>query len=103
MASAFESVTVLTQPVATKAATQSFGHILKIIYFGLLIKTAQGSVDWWVAATVIVLAMFGTTLSRKVLEAMSDANFRRWTRGVVLLTGSCYLVAGLWLLWKPNG
>ena len=89
--------------VATKAATQSFGHILKIIYFGLLIKTAQGSVDWWVAATVIVLAMFGTTFSRKVLEAMSDANFRRWTRGVVLVTGSCYLVAGLWLLWKPNG
>jgi uncharacterized protein len=87
--------------VATKAATQSFGHILKIIYFGLLIKTAQGSIDWWVAAAVIVLAMLGTTLSRKVLEAISDANFRRWTRGVVLVTGSCYLVAGLWLLWKP--
>jgi uncharacterized protein len=89
------------QVVATKAATQSFGHILKIIYFGLLLKTAQGSIEWWVAAVVIVLAMFGTTLSRKVLEAMSDANFRRWTRGVVLVTGSCYLVAGLWLLWKP--
>ncbi len=87
--------------VATKAATQSFGHILKIIYFGLLIKTSQGSIEWWVAAVVIVLAMFGTTLSRKVLEAMSDANFRRWTRGVVLVTGSCYLVAGLWLLRKP--
>ena len=86
--------------VATKAATQSFGHVLKIIYFALLLKTAHGSIEWWVAASVIVLAMIGTTASRKVLDAMSDANFRRWTRGVVMVTGSCYLVAGLWLLWN---
>lgn len=88
------------QVVATKAATQTFGHILKIIYFSLLLNTAHGSIEWWVAVPVVLLAMVGTTLSRKVLDAMSDASFRSWTRRVVLFTGSCYLAAGLWLVWR---
>ncbi len=87
------------QVVATKASTQSFGHILKIIYFGLLLNTAYGSIEWWMALAAVLLAMLGTTLSRKVLDAMSDANFRAWTRGTVLVVGSCYLAAGIWLQW----
>ncbi len=87
------------QVVATKAATQTFGHIFKIIYFGLLLNTAHGNIDWRVAASVILLAMVGTTFSRNVLDAMSDVSFRSWTRRIVLVTGSCYLAAGLWLLW----
>ena len=84
--------------VATKAMVQSFGHVLKIFYFGVLLSTARGAIAWWLAGSCILLAMFGTTLSRKVLEAMTDANFRTWTRRMVMVTGSCYLVTGLWLL-----
>jgi uncharacterized membrane protein YfcA len=84
--------------VATKAVTQSFGHMLKILYFGLLLTTAHGRIEWWVAVAAIILAMTGTTLSRKVLEAMSDAAFRQWTRGTVLVVGSIYLVSGIWML-----
>lgn len=84
--------------VATKAIGQAFGHILKIFYFGVLLSTAQGSIEWWLAGACVLLAMFGTTLSRKVLEAMTDANFRSWTRRTVMTTGICYLATGVWLL-----
>jgi len=87
------------QVVATKASTQSFGHVLKIIYFGLLLSTAYGSIEWWMAVGAVLLAMLGTNLSHKVLEAMSDANFRKWTRATVLVAGGCYLTAGVWLQW----
>lgn len=87
------------QVVATKASTQSFGHILKIIYFGVLLDTAHGNIEWWMAIGAVMLAMVGTNLSRKVLDRMSDADFRKWTSGTVMVTGSCYLLAGGWLQW----
>ena len=90
------------QVVATKASTQSFGHILKIFYFGVLlhsVNSAEGNIEWWMAIGAVLLAMVGTTLSRKVLDKMTDANFRKWTRGTVLVAATCYLAAGVWLQW----
>ena len=84
--------------VATKAISQTLGHLLKIIYFGLVLVGANGSVEWWMAAAMVVLAMIGTTLSRRVLERMNDANFRNWTRWTVMTMGTFYLVSGVWLL-----
>ena len=55
------------------------------------------------AIGAVMLAMAGTNLSRKVLDKMSDANFRKWTRGTVMVTGSCYLLAGVWLQWFGTG
>ena len=48
----------------------------------------------------MVAAVVGTSASRKVLEAMTDANFRNWTRRVVLAVGAVYLISGLWALLK---
>jgi uncharacterized membrane protein YfcA len=87
--------------VATKASTQSFGHIIKILYFGVLVGAAsRGSIEWWLGALMIVLAITGTTLSRKVLERLTDASFRQWTRWTVMVTGVVYLSSGAWLLAK---
>lgn len=87
------------QVVATKAATQSFGHLLKIIYFGGIVPAAA-EVDPWLALVMIGLAFAGTTLSRGVLERMSDADFRKWTRWTVLSIGVFYLASAGWLFWK---
>lgn len=84
--------------VATKAATQTLAHLIKIAYFGALLATNRGSIDWTFALAMVGLAVVGTTLSRKVLERMSDRDFRRWTRGTVSTIGAYYLCNGLWIL-----
>ena len=84
--------------VATKAASQTFAHLVKILYFGVLLASAQGSVEWWLALSMVALAVVGTTLSRKVLESMTDLNFRQWTRWTVSVIGVFYLCNGIWAL-----
>ena len=45
--------------VATKAAPQTFAHLLKIAYFGALLRsTAQGGVKWPFALAMVVLAEY---------------------------------------------
>jgi uncharacterized membrane protein YfcA len=85
--------------VATKAMTQSFTHLMKIAYFGAIAAAAQrGSVEPWLAAMMVLLAFAGTSLSKKVLERMDDAAFRRWTQAVVMTLGVFYLASGVLLL-----
>jgi len=84
--------------VATKAMTQSFTHVLKIFYFGTVLSLTGGQVHPLVAAMMVVLAIVGTSLSRRVLERMNDVSFRRWTRWTVLSLGALYLADGVTLL-----
>jgi uncharacterized protein len=85
--------------VATKAMTQSFTHLMKIGYFGAAAAAAQrGSVEPWLAAMMVLLALAGTSLSKRVLERMDDASFRRWTQAVVMALGVFYLGSGVLLL-----
>jgi uncharacterized protein len=88
------------QVVATKAVTQSFGHFLKIVYFGGIV-TAGVSVNVPLAVCMVALAFVGTTLSRSVLDRMNDADFRKWTKWTVLTLGVFYLASGAWMMiWK---
>jgi uncharacterized protein len=87
------------QVVATKACTQSFGHLLKIIYFGGIVPAAA-AIDPWLMGVMIALAFVGTTLSKSVLEKMSDANFRMWTRWTVWSIGAFYLASAAWMFWR---
>jgi uncharacterized membrane protein YfcA len=85
--------------VATKAMTQSFTHILKILYFGALVTAAErGAVEPWLAAMMVILAFAGTSLSRQVLERMNDRHFRLLTRWTVMAVGVFYLGSGVILL-----
>ena len=84
--------------VATKAMTQSFSHLQKIIYFGAMVAGARGVVEPWLAAMMVLLAFTGTSLSRRVLERMNDQSFRFWTRWTVMALGTYYIANGVWLL-----
>ena len=92
--------------VATKALTQSFGHLVKIVYFGgvavFLSAASKGEIEnslsFFLALSCVVLAFTGTTLSRRVLEKMTDADFRRWTQWTVMTLGVVNLGAGVYLL-----
>lgn len=85
--------------VATKAMTQSFSHISKIVYFGVVIS-AGGDVEPMLAAMMVAFAFLGTNLSKKVLEGMNDKSFRFWTKWTVIVIGIYYLVQGTWLLLR---
>ena len=84
--------------VATKAVTQSFAHLLRIFYFGSLSSAFEVVIPWWVYAAAIVPAVLGTTLAARVLEAMTDADFRRWSRRIIMAVSLTFIARGAWLL-----
>lgn len=88
------------QIVATKAAGQAFSHIAKIFVFGapLLAADEADMPAWWVFALAIPLSMLGTMLGGKVLDRISDVNFKRYTAWIVTLVGAGYLVKA-WTEW----
>jgi uncharacterized membrane protein YfcA len=84
--------------VATKAAAQVAGHLTKVVYFGTLVAGPGGREleQWLVMGFAAVFAVLGTTLSRRFLDAMSDLQFYRWTRRIILALGTVYIVQGVW-------
>lgn len=79
--------------VATKAATQVFAHLAKIVVYGapLLAGKAVGMPPLWVFAVAIPLSMAGTAVGGVILNRMTDVNFKRWTRWIVTAVGVGYL------------
>ncbi|MBP2297774.1 TSUP family transporter [Azospirillum picis] len=85
--------------VATKATIQSVGHAVKIVYFAPLVAASPGeSLGAPVLVLSVVMALVGTNLSRRVLDRMSDAQFRLWSRYMVMGTASIYLGQSLLML-----
>jgi uncharacterized membrane protein YfcA len=81
--------------VATKATTQTLSHLMKILYFGGVMAVEGANVSPWLAGAMVLLAFAGTSASRAVLERMSDASFRVWTRRTVMTVGAVYLASGI--------
>lgn len=82
--------------VATKAASQTLVHLMKSVYFGSLLASAESDLAWWFGLVMAALAIVGTSLSRRALEHMSEHNFRTWTRWTISSIGLFYLCNGLW-------
>jgi uncharacterized protein len=83
---------------ATKAITQTFSHILRAVYFGSL--AGIGDLHAVVWAPAMALALVGAVAAPFVLERMTDAGFRRWTKAIVFTIAVIYLVRGGLLLWR---
>ncbi len=85
------------QLVATKAICQVFGHLMKLIYFGGIVAEV-GTLDPVMVGLAIAASMLGTTLARRVLEAMTDAQFRRYADRLILAIATYYVGHATWLL-----
>src|SRR5215469_7145395 len=83
--------------IATKATCQVASHLTKLIYFGGIIDQAA-SLNPLLALVAVGASMLGTTLSRRVLEAMSDQQFRRWANRLITAVAGYYILYGGWLL-----
>jgi hypothetical protein len=42
--------------------------------------------------------MLGTSLARRILEAMTDLQFRTWARRLITTVAGYYIIYGSWLL-----
>lgn len=91
--------------VATKAASQSISHFAKFVYFGLVVSTLETAVDGiplWLFLAVPLTALFGTAVSKRLLERISDHHFYRATQIIVMLIGAVYLQKAI-ALWLETG
>ena len=83
--------------VATKALCQTATHFMKLVYFGGLIGAGSGDVHPLVLALAMALAVLGTNLAKSVLERMSDVQFRRWMKALMIVIGTFYMAQGVYL------
>ena len=51
------------------------------------------------AGVAIAASMLGTTLARRILEAMSDAQFRTWANRLITTVAGYYILYSGWLLF----
>lgn len=87
--------------VATKATCQVASHFAKLIYFGGIIDSAA-TLDPVLAGVAVTASMLGTTLARRILEAMSDHQFRTWANRLITTVASYYILYGGWLLYAQS-
>ena len=87
--------------VATKAATQVFAHLAKILVYGapLFAGTGVGFPPLWVFALAIPLSMAGTAVGGMILNKVTDVDFKRWTRWIITAIGVSYLIQAAQLLF----
>jgi uncharacterized membrane protein YfcA len=87
--------------VATKAVTQVLAHFVKILFWSMPVIAAAGIqalLPWWLILGAAPLSMLGTTLGGKVLDRMSDVNFKRGMKYLVTAIGAVMLMkAAGWL------
>src|SRR5262249_35629116 len=85
--------------VSTKSAAQVMGHLTKVTYFGALVADPGGRDlgQWLVMAFAAVFAVMGTSLSRHVLDRLSDKQFYYWTRRIILAIGAVYIAQAAWV------
>jgi len=77
--------------VATKAATQVFSHLAKVVVYGSLATSGDSSLPYAVLLLAVPLSMLGTVVGGRLLDRMTDASFTSVTRWVVTGIGAVYL------------
>ncbi len=85
--------------VATKAATQVFSHLAKVLVYGAPLLKAGGAAmpPAWVFIAAIPLALAGTVAGGRILHRLSDHHFLAASRWIVTGIGAVYLAQAAWL------
>jgi uncharacterized membrane protein YfcA len=93
------------QIVATKAATQVFSHLAKVVVYGapLLNLGVAGMPPAWLFVVAAPLSILGAVVGGRILDRLTDSNFIKYTRWIVTGIGVVYLVqaAQLYLATRP--
>ena len=91
------------QIVATKAVTQTIGHVVKIAYYGVVVgrlaDAASAPIAWWLIVGILLLAIAGARIGTAMLERLDTNRFRRVTTIVILALGAVCVLEGVRELW----
>mgnify|MGYP001131163833 FL=1 len=80
--------------IATKSAIQFLTHATKVAFYWDAAITLS-SEGWLAVAAAVPIAILGTRSGNIILQRMTDANFRAWTRWIVTGIGAVYFVSGM--------
>ena len=83
--------------VANKALTQTIGHTLRIVYYGLLISI-DSQLVWWIFPLAIAAAITGTRAGVAILARWHDVGFQRISRQIILTIATACIIRGVFLL-----
>lgn len=88
------------QIVATKAVTQTSGHLMKLFFYAsiLALEYEALAIPLWVYLAVVPMAFIGTRLGAEVLHRINDKQFRVYTRWLLSGLGVVYIGRGLFML-----
>ncbi len=79
------------QVVASKAITQTIGHLLKLLYYGVLVGAAE-TLPPWLYLAAMAAAVAGTRVGTRLLDRLADHTFRRVSGWVILgIAGACVI------------
>lgn len=83
--------------IATKAMTQTLGHLIKLVYYGLFLYINQdaSSLQLALIPAVILSACTGTRFGKSVLEKLSEKQFQKYSRVAIILIGIFYIFKGV--------
>jgi uncharacterized protein len=80
--------------IATKASIQTLSHVTKIVFYWNAAADFPLT-DWLTILIAAPIAILGAHAGNGILQKMSDANFRSWTRWVVTAVGAVYFTQGV--------
>lgn len=83
--------------IATKAITQTVGHAFKILFYGSVILFKSDLVlklPIWIFPLAVVFAFIGTQLGKTILKGLSELQFQKYSRTIVILIGLFYMYQG---------
>jgi uncharacterized membrane protein YfcA len=81
------------QVVASKALTQTIGHLLKVGYYGV-VAGSVGALPWPLYGTAILAALIGARVGTRLLDKLADDAFRRVSGWVILGLGAACVLDG---------
>ena len=83
------------QVVASKALTQTLGHLLKLVYYGGVIGVSGDGIEYPFLVLAVLAAVLGTRLGTGLLDYLGDGEFRRISRWVILAIGAYCISDGI--------
>ena len=81
--------------LGTKAVTQTLGHILKLVYYLFIMVAISDEVPAWAFVLVVAAAILGNYIGSLIVAGMTDSQFRKIGRYVIMVIGVVYIAKGI--------